>query len=290
MSEILNISWNVISVKKVSWEDYVSLTDMARSKNEEEPKDVIRNWMRNRNTLEFLGLWEQMYNKKFKGTEFDSFKKEAWLNSFTMSPQKWIDWTNAIWIVSKSWRYDSWTFAHKDIAMEFASWISPEFKLFVIKEFQRLKEIEQKRLDPEWNVGRIISKINYKLHTDSIKANLIDWKILDKKQKWYKYANEADMLNVAVFWKTNKQWRIDSWVKFKDKNIRDYASIPELTVLSNCEYLNSKLIEQWLSVNDRFNILQKESQKQLQNLIKNTSIKKLNSNNTWEQLNLWNWN
>ena len=277
MTEIIQISWKTISVKKVNWEDYISLTDMAKSKNEEDPRFVVQNWMKTRSTIEFLWLWEIMNNKNFNRVYFDTVKNDSWSNAFVMTPTKWIDNTNSTWIISKSGRYDSGTFAHKDIAMEFASWISPEFKLYIIKEFQRLKEIEQKRLDPEWHVGRIISKINYKIHTDSIKENLINWKIIDNKLKWIKYANEADMLNLAVFWKTNKQWREESGIKFKDKNIRDYASIPELTVLSNCEYLNSKLIEQWISEEKRFEILIIDGQKQLQNLERNNNIKKLSS-------------
>lgn len=287
MSEILKIGSKLISVKKVNGEDYVSLTDMAKQKWDKSDQ-TIQNWMKNRNTLEFLSLWEEFNNPNFKPLQSEGFKKDVWLNSFLMSPQKWIEWTNAIWMITKAWRYGWWTFAHKDIAMEFASWISPEFKLYVIKEFQRLKEIEQKRLDPEWNVNRIISKINYKLHTDSIKENLIDWKIIDKKQKWYKYANEADMLNLAIFWKTNKQWRDESWIKFKDKNIRDYAEIYELTVLSNCEYLNSKLIEQWVKEKERLEILINEAKKQLKNFKYNTSLKKLSSEDKIEwKFTLW---
>ena len=275
MAEIMKISWNVISIIKVLWEDYISLTDIARFKNIDEPKDVIKNWMRNKNVLEFLGLWEQLNNPNFKGVIFDSFKNEAWLNAFTMSPLKWIEGVRAIGIVSKSWRYNSWTFAHKDIAMEFASWISPEFKLYIIKEFQRLKDIEQKRLNPEWNVKRLISKINYKFHTDSIKENLIDWKIINKQKQYFKYADEADMVNMAVFWITNKEWREKTWITTKNKNIRDEATIEELVVLSNIEFLNAKLIETWIPINERFEMLRKEAMKQLQNLVNNKSVKKL---------------
>ena len=207
--------------------------------------------------------------------EYDQFKNQAWWNAFVLSPKKWIDTTNAIWLTSKAWRYDSWTFAHKDIAFEFASWISPEFKLYLIKEFQRLKEIEERRLDPKWNLNRILSKVNYQIHTDSIKENLIDWKISNKKLQQYKYADEADMLNLAVFWKTNKSWREESWIISKNKNIREYASIEELLVLSNIEYLNSKLIETWLDQEKRFEILSKEAKKQLKNILKNKSIKRL---------------
>lgn len=178
-------------------------------------------------------------------------------------------------MTSKSWRYESWTFAHKDIAFEFASWISAEFKLYLIKEFQRLKEIEELRLDPKWTVNRILSKVNYQIHTDSIKENLIEWKITNKIQQGIKYATEADLLNVVVFWKTNKEWREESWVSSKKKNIREYASIEELLVLSNIEYLNSKLIDDWINQWERFDISTKEANKQLQNILKNKSVKKL---------------
>ncbi len=275
MNEIIKVSWNKINTIKIWWEDYISLTDIAKEKNIEFPADIIKNWMRTKSTVSFLWLWEKLYNNNFKLVEYDQFKIQAWENSFVLSPKKWIETTNAIWLVSKSWRYDWWTFAHKDIAFEFASWISPEFKLYLIKEFQRLKEVEQRRLDPEWNVNRILSKVNYQLHTDSIKENLIDWKIIDKKLQWIKYADEADLLNVVIFWKTNKQWREESWISSKKKNIREYASIEELLVLSNIEYLNSKLINDWLEQKERFEILSKEASKQLENILKNRSIKKL---------------
>lgn len=275
MNEVIKVSWNKISTIKVQKEDYISLTDIAREKNSEFPADVVKNWMRNKSTVEFLWLWEKINNDNFNMVEYDQFKNQAWWNAFVLSPKKWIDTTNAIWLTSKAWRYDSWTFAHKDIAFEFASWISPEFKLYLIKEFQRLKEIEERRLDPKWNLNRILSKVNYQIHTDSIKENLIDWKISNKKLQQYKYADEADMLNLAVFWKTNKSWREESWIISKNKNIREYASIEELLVLSNIEYLNSKLIETWLDQEKRFEILSKEAKKQLKNILKNKSIKRL---------------
>jgi hypothetical protein len=273
MSEILKVSWSKIRTIEINWNDFICITDIAKEKWDRS-EQIIQNWMRNRNTIEYLSLWEKLNNSNFKHLNSEVFKKEAWLNAFLMNPKKWIEWINAIWIVSKSWRY-WWTYAHKDIAFEFASWISVEFKLYLIKEFQRLKEIEQKRLEPEWNVGRILSKINYKIHTDSIKENLIDWKIEDKIKQWIKYASEADMLNIAIFWKTNKMWREESWINSKKKNIRDYANIHELLVLSNLEYLNSLMIEQWVSEKDRFNKLCKEADKQLQNLLTNKSVKKL---------------
>ncbi len=212
------VSWQ-ISTMKVWLDDYISLTDIAKAKWDKSDQ-IIQNWMRNRNTLEFLWLWETINNYNFKPLEIEGFKKDVWLNAFLMSPKKWIDWINAKWIISKSWRYNWGTYAHKDIAFEFASWISSEFKLYLIKEFQRLKEIEQKKLEPEWNVSRILTKINYKLHTDAVKENLIDWKITSKIQQGLKYADEADLLNLAVFWKTNKQWRDETWIVSKKKNIR----------------------------------------------------------------------
>jgi len=273
MNEQLKIHWNKIRTLNINWEDFICLTDIAKEKWDRS-EQIIQNWMRNRNTIEFLSLWEKLNNMDFKHLDSEAFKKEAWLNSFLMNPKKWIEWVGSIWIVSKSWRY-WWTFAHKDIAFEFSSWISVEFKLYLIKEFQRLKEIEQKRLEPEWNVNRILSKVNYRIHTDSIKENLIDWKIENKFKKWLKYADEADMLNIAVFWKTNKFWREETWISSKKKNIRDYANIYELLVLSNLEYLNSVLIEEWVKEEKRFEKLCNESQKQLQNILKNKSVKNI---------------
>lgn len=274
MSEILKVSWNKIRTLQVNWEDYICLTDIAKEKNPEFPADVIKNWMRTKFTVQFLWMWEKMNNDNFKLVGFNQFENLAWERAFVLSPKKWIEWVNAIWIISKSWN-NWWTYAHKDIAFEFASWISVEFKLYLIKEFQRLKEIEQKRLEPEWNVNRILSKVNYKIHTDAIKQNLIDWKIENKIKQWIKYSNEADMLNVAVFWKTNKIWREETWINDKRKNIREYANIHELLVLSNLEYLNSLMIEQWIKKEERFKKLCEESNKQLKNLLTNKSVKNL---------------
>jgi hypothetical protein len=197
----------IISMTQIDNSEYISLTDIARHKDKTNTDDVIKNWLRNRNTIELLGFWETIYNPYFKPVEFDGFRKQAGLNSFVMTPKKWIENTNAIGIVSKSGRYGG-TFAHKDIAFEFASWISIEFKLFIIKEFQRLKDDESDRLNLQWNFQRTLAKVNYQIHTDAIKENLIP-KNITSAQKNSIYANEADFLNVALFGKTAKEWRDD---------------------------------------------------------------------------------
>ena len=217
--------------------DYISLTDIARYKNTDDPRFVIQNWMRNRNTLEFIGLWEVLNNQNFNRVQFDTFRNEAGLNRFTMTPQKWIDSTNAIGMISKSGRYGG-TYAHYDLAMEFASWISPEFKLYIIQDYKRLKSDENSKLSLNWNLNREISKINYKIHTDAIKEYLL--KDLTGEQLSYKYADEADVLNVALFNKRAKQWREEN-PKLKG-NMRDYASLNELLVLANMESYNAILI------------------------------------------------
>ncbi len=223
--------------------DFVSLTDIARYKDLERTDTIIQNWLRNRNTIELLGFWEQLYNPDFKPIEFDGFRKQAGLNSFILTPKQWIEKTNAKGIVSKSGRYGG-TFAHKDIAFEFASWISIEFKLYIIKEFQRLKEDENDRLKLEWSFQRTLAKVNYHIHTDAIKENLIP-KSLNKTQINFVYANEADLLNVALFGITAKQWR-DANPK-EEGNIRDAATLEQLVVLSNLESINAALIHQGLS-------------------------------------------
>lgn len=204
-SKIILVKGISITTVKIENEDYISLTDIARNKNADEPKDVVKNWMRSRTTIEFLGLWEQLNNPDFKGVEFDSFLFEAGSNSFTLSPSKWIETTNAKGIYSKKGN-NGGTFAHKDIAFEFASWVSSSFKLYLIKEFQRLKSDENGRLKLEWNLQRTLAKVNYHIHTEAIKENLIPVS-LTKEQINYVYANEADMLNVALFGMTAKEWR-----------------------------------------------------------------------------------
>lgn len=238
---VKNTSVSVISAND---NDYISLTDIAKYKSDE-PASVIGNWLRNRNTLEYLGIWESLYNPNFNLLEFEGFKKEAGLNAFTLSPQKWINATNAIGIISKSGR-NGGTYAHKDIAFKFASWISVEFELYMVKEFQRLKEEEQKQIG--WSAKRELSKINYHIHTDAIKQNLIPAEVTDKQASVI-YANEADVLNVAMFGMTAKIWR-EQHPELKG-NIRDYASVNELICLSNMESLNAVFIEQGVSQGER---------------------------------------
>lgn len=252
-------------------DDYISLTDIARYRNPEFPADVVKNWMRTKNTIEFLGLWEQFNNENFKLVEFDGFKNEAGSNSFVLTPQKWIEATNAIGIISKSGRYGG-TYAHKDIAFEFASWISPEFKLYVIQDYQRLKTDENHRHALDWSVKRLLSKANYRIHTDAIKMNLIPPDI-SKQEQGFIYANEADLLNFALFGKTAKQWRSEN--PEKKGNIRDYATIEQLLVLSNLENANALLLEQGLSETERVRKLNQMAISQLTTLTDNKSVRKL---------------
>ena len=258
--------------------DYISLTDIARYKNVHEPKDVVKNWLRVRDTIEFLGLWETIHNPNFKGVEFDSFRKEAGTNAFTLSPQRWIKNTNAIGIVSKSGRGGG-TFAHPDIAMEFASWISAEFKLYLIQDYKRLKSDENSKLSLGWNLNREISKINYKIHTDAIKEYLL--KDLTNEQLSYKYASEADMLNVALFNKRAKQWREEN--PDLKGNMRDYASLNELLVLANMEGYNAILIGKGMEQKERMIELRKLARTQLISLEKlgDSGIKKLEEKNNY---------
>jgi hypothetical protein len=255
--------------------DYISLTDIARLKDQINTDDIIKNWLRNRNTIELLGLWEQLYNTDFKPVEFDGFRKQAGLNSFTMTPKKWIESTNAIGIVSKSGRYGG-TFAHKDIAFEFASWISIEFKLYIIKEFQRLKEDENDRLKLEWNLQRTLAKVNYHIHTDAIKENLVPAE-LTKTQVSFVYANEADLLNMALFGKTALQWRSENPNAIG--NIRDDATLEQLVVLSNLESINAVLIRQGLTQSERLFQLNKVAIAQMTSLVNAKSLNTIRSMN-----------
>lgn len=241
----INVKDNEIAVITLDNNDYVSITDIAKFKNAFGADDVIKNWLRNRNTIELLGLWEILHNPDFKPVEFDGFRKEAGLNSFVVTPKRWIETTNAIGIVSKSGRYGG-TFAHKDIAFEFASWVSVEFKLYFIKEYQRLKDDEQKQLG--WTAKRELAKLNYHIHTDAIKNNLIPIE-LNVQQTSIIYASEADVLNVALFGLTAKQWREQN--PDLKGNIRDYASVNQLICLSNMESLNAVFIAENMPQNDR---------------------------------------
>ena len=252
--------------------DYISLTDIAKYKNTDDPRFVIQNWMRNRNTLEFIGLWEVLNNPNFNRVQFDTFRNEAGLNRFTMTPGKWIESTDAIGIVSKAGRYGG-TYAHYDIAMEFASWLSPEFKLYIIQDYKILKEDENSKLSLTWNLHREISKINYKIHTDAIKEYLL--KDLTNEQLSFKYASEADMLNVALFNKRAKQWREEN--PDLKGNMRDYASLNELLVLANMESYNAILIGKGVDQKDRMIELRKLARTQLLSLEKlgDGGIKKL---------------
>lgn len=270
-AEIIIVKNLSISVLKFGKEDFISLTDIARNKNAEEPKDVVKNWLRSRTTIEFLGLWEQLNNPGFKGVEFDSFLFEAGSNSFTLSPTKWVETTNARGIISKVGNKGG-TYAHKDIAFEFASWVSSGFKLYLIKEFQRLKDDENDRLKLEWNLQRTLAKINYHIHTDAIKEKLIP-KELGKQEINFVYANEADLLNMAMFGMTAVQWRNAN--PNATGNIRDSASIEQLVVLSNLESINAVLIRQCLPQSERLEQLNKIAITQMKSLVNNKGIKKL---------------
>ncbi len=246
--------------------DYISLTDIARYKNPEAPADVVKNWLRRKDTIEFIGLWEKLNNPNFIVVEFDQFKNEAGHNYFTLSPKKWITGVNAIGIISKSGKYNAGTYAHKDIALQFASWISPEINLYIIKEFQRLKADEQKQLG--WTVKRELAKINYRIHTDAIKDSIIIPLEITKEQASFVYANEADVLNVALFGMTAREWRDKN--PDKKGNIRDYAEVSQLVCLSNLENLNAYLIECGISQQERLIELNKTAIRQMKVLAEET--------------------
>jgi hypothetical protein len=252
-------------------DDYISLTDIARYKNAEFPADVIKNWLRTRFTIDFLGVWEQLYNPNFKLVEFDQFKREAGTNAFVLSPQKWIDSTNAIGIVSRSGRGGG-TYAHKDIAFEFASWISVEFKLYIIKDYQRLKSDENSRISLDWNVKRVLAKVNYKIHTDAIRDNLIPPE-LTARQKSFVYADEADMLNVALFGQTAAEWRKAN--PGKDGNMRDHATIEQLLVLANLENVNALFIGKGMPQKERIDELNRIARAQMSAIINTDGVNKL---------------
>jgi len=252
-------------------DDYISLTDIAKYKNTEFPAEVVRNWLRTRYTIEYLGAWETLYNPNFKLVEFDQFKNEAGSNAFVLSPQKWIDATNAIGLISRSGRGGG-TYAHKDIAFEFASWISVEFKLYIIKDYQRLKADENSRISLDWNVKRILAKVNYRIHTDAIRDNLIPPEITNR-QKSFVYADEADLLNTALFGMTAAEWRKAN--PDKDGNMRDHATIEQLLVLANLENINALYIGKGMAQPERIAELNRLARQQLTQLLDNNSVKGL---------------
>lgn len=269
----IDVKGSKISITRINDIDYISLTDLARYADNEEPRLPIRDWMRNKEVISYLGLWESINNINFKGGEFDTFKNEAGSNKFKMSPQKWIRETNAIGIISKSGRYDGGTFAHPDIAFEFASWLSPEFKLYLIQEFQRLKKDESYQEKIEWHANRILSKINYVVHTDAIKKYIIP--TLTEKQIKYVYAEEADVLNVALFGMTAKEWKSKNPKLAKNGNIRDYTDLLHLIILNNLENINAELISSNIKQSDRLIRLNQSAKNQMEAIKNNKNIKEL---------------
>lgn len=269
MADRINVQGNAISIVTKEQQDYISLTDIAKHRNSDAPADIVKNWLRSRSVIEFLGLWEQLNNPGFKLVEFDRFKNEAGANHFVLSPQKWIETTHAIGLISKSGRYGG-TYAHKDIAFEFASWISPQFKLYLIKEFQRLKDEERKQLG--WDIRRNLTKINYRIHTDAIKENLIPPELTTRQTNLI-YASEADVLNMALFGMTAKDWR-DSHPGEKG-NIRDYADMSQLVCLSNLENLNALFIQEKAPQGERLRKLNQIAIQQMKLLTAHSSIRQL---------------
>ena len=262
----------VINVIRVDDKDYISLTDLARYADEDDPRYPIQNWMRNKDVISYLGLWESIHNENFKGVEFDTFKNEAGSNKFKISPQKWIRETNAIGIISKSGN-NGGTYARSDIALEFASWLSPEFKLYVIQEFQRLKKNEAYQNKIDWHANRVLASVSYVIHTDAIKSIIVP--TLTEKQKKFVYAEEADVLNVALFGMTAKEWRDNNPNLTEDGNIRDYTDLLHLVILSNLENINAELIEMGIPQSERLVRLNETAKKQMELLKKNKSFKNL---------------
>ena len=269
----INVIDNKIGIMRIGDVDYISLTDLARYADAEEPRLPIRDWMRNKEVISYLGLWESMNNKNFKGGEFATFKNEAGSNKFKMSPQKWIKETNAVGIVSKSGRYDGGTFAHPDIAFEFASWLSPEFKLYLIKEFERLKSNEMYQQKIEWHANRLLSKLNYVVHTDAVKNYIVP--TLTEDQKKFVYAEEADVLNVALFGMTAKEWRQENPELAKKGNIRDYTDLLHLVILNNLENTNAEFIKLGMQQSERLISLNNSARNQMEILKNNNGIKEL---------------
>ena len=274
-TKIINVQDFPVTVMNIDQSDYICITDMAKAKTDStRAADVIKNWLRTRTTLEFLATWEVMYNPNFKVVEFDHFRSQAGLHTFTLSVSEWIEKTNAIGIYVQSGRYGG-TFAHKDIAFEFGSAISPIFKLYLLKEYQRLKDEENDRLKIKWNAKRFLSKNNYLIHTDAVKNYVLPQRNFSKNSEWLAYADEADLLNVALFGCTAKEWRDANPDLAKTSNIRDYASIEELTVLSNLETHNAELIKSGINKQERFVALKEIANYQMKVLIEANNIKKL---------------
>jgi hypothetical protein len=261
-----------VAVVLVNNVDYISLTDIARRQNSSDPSFTVKNWLRRINTIDYIGLWEKLRNPDFNLVEFDQIKTEYGKNSFSMSPTQWVRRTNAIGIVAKGGRYSIGTFAHPEIAFEFASWISPEFRLYLVLEFERLKQVEQEQKSIEWNLQRTLSKINYHIHTDAIKEYIIP-KVVNEKQKTYAYANEADLLNVALFGKTAAEWRAEN--PNAQGNIRDEATLEQLVVLSNLESINALLIRDGLPQSERLTRLNATAIVQLKSLLEHNQVKRL---------------
>lgn len=281
-NKILNLSWNEIVVFS-EWEnDFISLTDLMKSV---EWNQKIEKWIWNRWTIDFLWAWETMHNPNFDFESFSKIRLESGTPSFTMSVTKWNELTKSIWIISKKWKF-WWTYAHKDIAFKFAWWLSPQFELYVIKEFQRLKELELKNNELWWDVKRLITKANYRIHTDSIKANLIG--DTPKNIQKFIYIDEAELLNKALFWMTSKEWKQANPKKAEEWNIRDFADIEQLQVLSNLEVLNSDFIDNKITAEERFERLKSSAKKQLESFNKLNSINKLKEKEELEKIKkLW---
>jgi len=274
-SEIVNVQGTAVAILTHKEDDYISLTDMAKFKNADATGLVISHWLSTRYTVEFMGIWEKINNPNFNVTDFSNIRNESGSHGYVLTSKQWIEKTNAIGIIAKPGRYGG-TYAHRDIAFEFATWLSPEFKFYLITEFQRLKQEEQERLSLEWNLQRTLSKINYRIHTDAIKERLIPEEIT-KAQASFVYATEADLLNVALFGMTAAQWRAAN--SSKEGNMRDYATLEQLVVLSNMESINALLIRQELSQADRLKQLNMTAIQQIKSLVDASLQKRLVKNN-----------
>ena len=274
IKEQIVVKDQVINIIRIDDKEFISLTDLARYADEDDPRYPIQNWMRNKDVISYLGLWESIHNENFKGVEFDTFKNEAGSNKFKISPQKWIRETNAIGMISKSGN-NGGTYARSDIALEFASWLSPEFKLYVIQEFQRLKKNEAYQNKIDWHANRVLAKVSYVVHTDAIKSIIVP--TLTEKQKKFVYAEEADVLNVALFGMTAKEWRESNPNLAEDGNIRDYTDLLHLVILSNLENINAELIEMGIPQSERLVRLNDMAKKQMELLKNNKSFNNLES-------------